>query len=164
MNILIVHFSKFGHTRLVAEAIAEALGTAGKARVVGLRQVTTSDLMGTDLLVAGTPTHRMNLPEAVQPVLESLPKCVLRDTPVAVFDTSYQMSAFLARFTAAGKLARRLRRLRGRLIIPPETFHVEGREGPLYPGELDRARAWARLILQRLSVTSLVRPDAARPS
>ena len=89
-------------------------------------------------------------PEVVRPVLESLPKRILRGTPVAVFDTSYRMSEFLARFTAAKKLGQKFRRLGGRRVIPPETFHVEGREGPLYPGELERSRGWARTILERL--------------
>jgi hypothetical protein len=98
----------------------------------------------------GSPTHRMNLPEGVRPVFEALPKRILRRTPVAAFDTSYKMSAFLSRFTAAKKLSHKLRQLGGRRIIPPETFHVVGREGPLYDGEVERARAWAASILGRL--------------
>jgi hypothetical protein len=97
--------------------------------------------------VMGSPTHRMNLPEAVRPVLEGLPKRVLRGASVAAFDTSYKMSGLLRRFTAAPKLARKLRKLGGRQVVPPETFHVAGREGPLFDGEIERARAWAKSIL-----------------
>lgn len=69
---------------------------------------------------------------------------------MAAFDTSYKMSAILARFTAARKLNRKLRRLGGKRIIPPETFHVRGREGPLYEGEIEWAKHWAGSILERL--------------
>jgi hypothetical protein len=34
--------------------------------------------------------------------------------------------------------------------VPPETFHVEGKEGPLYAGEIERAQAWAAMILEQL--------------
>ncbi|UCH09357.1 MAG: flavodoxin-like domain-containing protein [Fidelibacterota bacterium] len=164
MNSLVVHFSKFGNTRMVAEAIADSLKTAGTIRLITLDHLTADDLTTLDLLVVGTPTHRMNLPEAVRPLLEALPRRILRKTPVAAFDTSYRMSPFLARFTAAGKLARRLRRLGGKLILPPETFHVKGREGPLYPGERERASTWAESILERLSPGLAAYPAAGHRS
>jgi flavodoxin len=150
MNALVVHFSKFGNTQQVAEAIGDRLSAEGTVRVIRLDELAASDLEGLDLLVMGSPTHRMNLPEAVRPVFERLPKRILNRTPVAAFDTSYKMSAFLARFTAAKKLARKLRKLGGKRIVPPETFHVVEKEGPLYEGELERARQWAETILQRL--------------
>jgi flavodoxin len=152
MNTLVVYFSKFGNTQRVAEAIAEELQSAGSARTLGTEQLTAAQVQGVDLAVMGTPTHKMNLPEAVRPVLQELPRGILRGVPIAAFDTSYKMSTFLARFTAAKKLNRKLRRLGGRPIVPPETFHVTGSEGPLYDGEIDRARRWAGLILERLEI------------
>ena len=147
MNTMVVYFSKFGNTKLVAEAIAEPLEAAGFVRVISSDQLTASDVRDADLVVMGTPTHRMNLPEAVRPVFDALPRRVLRDTPVAAFDTSYKMSWLLARFTAARKLDQRLRKLGGRRVVPPESFFVEEREGPLYEGEIERARAWSVSIL-----------------
>ena len=148
MNTSIVYFSKFGNTKQIAAAIAETLESAGAVRLVSADELTTSDLSEADLVIMGSPTHRMNLPEAVRPVFDSLSRRILRDTPVAAFDTSYKMSWLLARFTAAPKLDRKLRKLGGKRIVPPETFHVEGREGPLYEGEIERAQAWAESILE----------------
>jgi flavodoxin len=150
MNALVVYFSKFGNTKTVAEAIAETLEAQYSVRTLSAERLADSDLSGVDLLVMGCPTHRMNLPEAVRPVFEALPKRVLHGAPVAAFDTSYEMSAFLSRFTAAKKLAQELRKLGGKRVVPPETFHVAGREGPLCDGELDRAREWAGAILRKL--------------
>jgi len=147
MQALVVYFSRFGNTQQVAEAVAETLGAEGAVRVRPMDQVTAADLAGLDLVVMGCPTHRMNLPEAVRPVFETLPRRVLRGTPAAAFDTSYKMSRWLARFTAARKLAGKLRKLGGKRIVPPETFHVVEREGPLYEGEIERAKAWAATIL-----------------
>jgi flavodoxin len=150
MKSLVVFFSRYGNTQKIAEVIAETLGSAGPVHAMGMDQLDVSELTGVDLVVAGTPTHRMNLPEAVRPAFETLPRRVLRDTPVAAFDTAYKMSAWLARFTAARRLLRKLRKLGGKRIVPPETFHVMEREGPLYEGEIDRAREWARLVLEQL--------------
>jgi flavodoxin len=151
MNILVVYFSKFGNTQKIAQTVAEELEAAGVVRIVSSDRLAASDLDDVDLVVMGSPTHRMNLPEAVRSVFEKLPKRSLRGARVAAFDTSYQMSAFLARFTAAKKLARQLRKLGGKQIVPPETFHVMGREGPLYEGELNRAKEWVATLLGSLS-------------
>jgi len=150
MESLIVYFSTYGNTRKIAEAIAETLGTAGPVHVISIEQLTASVLSGVDLVVAGTPTHRLNLPQAVRPVFETLPKRVLKGVPVAAFDTSYRMSRWLAGFTAGRKVLRKLRKLGGKRVVPPESFHVVEREGPLYDGEIERAREWAGLILERL--------------
>jgi flavodoxin len=149
MNALVVHFSKFGHTQKIANAVADTLADRVDVKTISSDQLTTGQLKEADLVVMGTPTHNMNLPKAVQPVFEKLPKKVLPGTPVAAFDTSYKMSAILARFTAAKRLARMLRKLGGKLILSPETFYVKEREGPLYDGELERAKDWGGKILEQ---------------
>lgn len=150
MNALVVYHSQFGNTRQVAEAVAEVFHGAGAARTLSAEQLTAADLQDIDLVVMGAPTHKMNLPQAVRPVFEALPRRILRGVPVAAFDTSYRMSAFLARFTAAKRVDRKLRRLGGKRIVPPETFHVHhDHEGPLYEGEIERAETWAEAILAK---------------
>lgn len=153
MQVFVVSYSKFGNTRLVADAvaggIAERLGSGGSVEVITLEQLERAQLEGADLLVMGCPTHNMNLPKAIRPLLEALPRRSLRGAAAAAFDTSYKLSRWLVPFTAAPRLARRLRRLGGRLVAPPETFHVMEREGPLYDGELERAREWGHSLLLR---------------
>jgi flavodoxin len=151
MNALVVYFSKFGNTKLVAEAIGATLQSAGTVRLVGLNEITTADFGDADLVVMGSPTHRMNLPKAARPILDKLPKRILQGKMVAAFDTSYKLSWWLNNFTAGNRLAKKLRKLGGKRIIPPEVFHVTEREGPLYDGEIERARAWAALIIDRIS-------------
>jgi flavodoxin len=152
MNALVVYHSQFGNTQQVAEAIAAELHGAGTVRTISSEQLAAADLQGVDLVVMGTPTHKMNLPEAVRPVFDQLPRRILRGVPVAAFDTSYEMSAFLARFTAAKRVDRELRKLGGKRLVPPETFHVQHHhEGPLCDGEIERAKTWAGSILVRLN-------------
>jgi flavodoxin len=151
MKALVVYFSKFGHTQKIAQVVAETLANHTEVYTISAEQLTVDDLKDVELVVMGSPTHNMNLPKAVEPVFERLPKRILPGTPVAAFDTSYKMSPILARFTAAKKLARKLSKLGGKRIVPPETFHVLARQGPLYSGEIERAREWAALIVDKVS-------------
>jgi flavodoxin len=151
MNTLVVYHSQFGNTQQIAEAVAGVFQEAGTARMLSAERLTAAELQDLDLVVMGTPTHKMNLPQAVRPVFEELPRRILRGVPIAAFDTSYKMSAILARFTAARRLDRKLCKLGGKRLVPPETFHVhDHHEGPLYDGEIERAKHWARSILVRL--------------
>jgi flavodoxin len=149
MNTLVIYFSKFGNTQKVAETIGEKCQSNGETHVLSLDDVKPADLINVDLVIMGSPTHRMNLPEAARGIFDQLPKRILKGKWVAAFDTSYKMNGFLSRFTAAKKLAQKLRKLGGKRVVPPETFHVMEREGPLYDGELERANTWAGLILQK---------------
>jgi flavodoxin len=150
MKTLVVYFSKFGNTHQIADAIAGALVNNGDVRTLEFNQLEVDDLKNLDLLVMGSPTHNMNLPKPLKPILEQLPKRSLPATPAAVFDTSYKMSWMLNRFTASKRLAKKVRKMGGKLIVKPEIFLVTERKGPLYEGEAERAKEWTRSILQKM--------------
>jgi flavodoxin len=150
MNALVVYFSKYGNTKMVAEEIGDTLRSEGDVRVVSAEVLTAEDIDQVDLVVMGSPTHNMNLPKAVRPVFERMPKRVLEGKSFAAFDTSYKMSWLLNRFTAGKRLDSKLHKLGGKRILPSEIFHVVESEGPLYDGENERARAWAGVILERI--------------
>jgi flavodoxin len=151
MNALVVYYSRFGNTKKVAEAIGEVLGQAGTARTISVEALTAADLEGVDLVVMGSPTHKMNLPEEARPVFEELPKRALEGVAVVAFDTSYQLTGFMSRLTAAKRLDSKLRKLGGKQLMAPETFFVKKEEGyPLHEGEIERARRWAESIIERM--------------
>lgn len=150
MQTLVVYFSKFGNTQQVAEVIAGEFSGNGAVITLSSDELSDSAFQEANLVVMGTPTHNMNLPKDVQPVFARLPRKILSGTLVAAFDTSYKMSPFLSRFTAAKKLLRKMRKLGGRQFVPPETFHVMDREGPLYEGEIERAQSWAVGIREKM--------------
>ena len=146
----VVYFSKFGNTRMVADRIANTLSSAGPVRVISSDELSVSDIEEIDLVIMGTPTHNMNLPKSVKPVLEELPRKSFKGISFAAFDTSYKMFWWLNHFTAAKRLARKLTKLGGKRLVSPETFHVTEREGPLFDGELERAESWAAAVLEKL--------------
>ncbi len=47
---------------------------------------------------------------------------------------------------AATRIATQLEKDGATVVVPPEGFVVEGTEGPLRAGELERARAWGASI------------------
>jgi flavodoxin len=155
MNALVVYYSQYGNTQQLAETVAQVLEGAGAVRTLSADRLQAADLQDVDLVVMGVPTHKMNLPEKVRPVFEGLPRHILRGVPIAAFDTSYEMSSLLSRFTAAKRIDRKLRKLGGKRLVPPETFHVERHhEGPLYEGEMERVRTWAEAILTEYRLVS----------
>ena len=50
---------------------------------------------------------------------------------------------------AAKPIAEKLIKKGGPQIMPPEGFFVEGREGPLRDGEIERAKEWAEEIMKK---------------
>jgi flavodoxin len=161
VNALVVYFSQFGNTHKVAETIAEVLAGAGEARVTSLDGLTAVELADADLIVIGSPTHYQNLPKQVRAALDALPRRALRGKRVAAFDTSLEMWKPLMWMTAAHRLLPRLRRLGGKPVVRPETYLVARGEAPeggerrdaLREGELERARAWAASILERIGAS-----------
>ena len=150
MNALVIYYSKFGNTRILAERISETLKNGGESCAISSDELATEDLEGIDLVVMGSPTHKMNLPQSLPQLFDRLPKRILRGKQVAAFDTSYKMSKWLNLFTAGKRLARKLRKLGGKLVVRPEIFCVKEREGPLFEGEMERADEWAASILAQV--------------
>ena len=68
----------------------------------------------------------------------------------AAFDTRIEKSAVFTGAACRG-IAKRLRRRGFEVVADPESFFVEDSEGPLAEGELDRARAWAASLAEKLS-------------
>jgi flavodoxin len=48
---------------------------------------------------------------------------------------------------AAKPIADKLKKKGGKLVLPPEGFFVQGSEGPLKEGEVERAAEWAKQLL-----------------
>jgi hypothetical protein len=90
-------------------------------------------------------------------LLKRIPSKALKGAKVAAFDTRFkadELDSAGLRFLvktggyAAKRIATQLRRAGGNLIVPPEGFYVDDTEGPLKPGELERATGWAKSILE----------------
>jgi hypothetical protein len=161
---VVIYESMFGNTAAVAEAVARGLAREGvgvACREVGAVDATEAAAAG--LLVLGAPTHTFSLSDtatredAVRRGARSartergLREWLATSSParpgqvVATFDTRL---VALRRLRAAGaEKAADLARRHGFVVVgEPAGFLVEGTQGPLVDGEIERAEAWgARL-------------------
>jgi flavodoxin I len=157
MKALVAYDSVFGNTEQIAQAIGNALGSQEDVEILRVSNVKPEQLTGLKLLIVGSPTQQFRPTAATTSLLKSIPKNGLKCVKVAAFDTRFTVSeiekvrilAFFVRLFgyAAKPIADRLEKKGGELAIPPEGFFVEGIEGPLKEGELERAADWAKQII-----------------
>lgn len=165
MKIVMVVESQYGNTRYIAGAVAEGL----VPHEVELHDVADAPVPppDADLLVVAGPTHAHGMSmegtrkaahdhdlepwpggPGVRDWLKRLPDGGGR--AAAAFDTRFEKPELLTG-SAAHAIVRRLRHHGYRVVVPPESFFVEGTEGPLADGELERARAWAAELVGALA-------------
>ena len=158
MKALVVYDSFFGNTEQIAQAIGNALGSPEDVEILRVGDVKPEQLTGLKLLIAGSPTRGFKPTPAIRDLLKRIPRNGLGGVKVAAFDTRFTVeeiksSVFLLPLLvnifgyAAKPISDRLQKKGGELIIPPEGFFVDGTEGPLKEGELERAADWARRII-----------------
>ena len=156
MKALIVYDSKFGNTEKIARAIGEAITPLGEAKVVQVGEANPSELSSIDFLIVGSPTHAGGATPAIKEFLRKISANALENVRVASFDTRFSAKdkGLGARIVlgifryAAGRIATILEYKGGYLAMVPEGFIVEGNEGPLKKGELERAATWAKGIVK----------------
>lgn len=177
MNVVIVYESLFGNTRLVAEAIASGAKEAdpvATVRAYTVSELEPEEALDADVVIVGGPTHLLGMSRSssrrrafelagkqasteagvttepgapgpgVREWLKTLPMARPRRS-AAAFDT--RLPSPLAGGAARG-IARRLLRHGYQLAAKPEGFVVEGTQGPLRDGDLDRARAWGAEVVR----------------
>jgi len=176
MQTVIVYESVYGNTHAIAEAIADGVREARPGAAVScvpVAEASTDLTRAADLLVVGGPTHMYGMTsglsrrmaqlaeakreegeqaahdseaeigQGLRAWFHSLPKTE-PGTHAAAFDTRADM---LLSGGAAHGIARRLAHHHYGVVAEPEGFVVEGTEGPLRTGELERAKAWGASLV-----------------
>jgi len=169
MDCVVVYETMWGNTRLIAEAIADALDADC---VVAVHEA-IGGVGRADLLVVGGPTHarglmtsltrRMALQAASESARPLDPEPArapglrqwLREIPdvqgshALAFDTRRDRPPLIAGSAARG-IARRLRQ-RGYQVGGTASFVVDANDGPIKSGELERAQEWAVARASRIA-------------
>lgn len=181
MRIVVVYESMFGNTRQVAEAIAGELAADHDVEVTTAGAATAAAPGAgddPDLVVVGAPTHVHALPSTRRAVPDYVARAdgALHTEPsaggpgvrewlaaqgpgrwsVATFDTRLEKPAFLVGHPARS-VARSVR-CHGHTVAGVESFFVDA-SNRMLPGELDRAREWAR----RVASSTVARVPSTRP-
>jgi len=159
VKTLVLYDSQYGNTQQIAQAIASQLGSPEDVALLRASEMDPAVLNGRQLLIIGSPTQRFMATPALMAWLKDIPRNGLRGMQVAAFDTrlteqQIQTTPVLKWFVrkssyAAWWLAKQLKNKGGTLLLPPEGFYVESMEGPLLPGEIERAGEWAQKISNR---------------
>ena len=148
MKTLVVYDSVYGNTEIIAWTIGDAI--PGEVEVLHVGQVNAGDLPNVDLLIIGSPTHGAMPTEAAQGLVEKIGPPTREGAKAATFDTRLTWW-FLERWGgfAAPKMADTLKEKGWTLAGEPGGFFVKGlKKGPLKRGEVDRAAAWAKGLVQ----------------
>lgn len=151
--IIIIYDSQYGNTRDVAQHIFETAREQHEAYLLHVNEVTDETLSAAGSIIIGSPTHAGRCTPSVKQILGRLPA----STPTAVFDTSCCAEEEESRFgrfiiRSFGNASRRMERTlnaRGIQITARETFYVQGTEGPLLEGELERSALWAAKVFRQ---------------
>jgi flavorubredoxin len=156
MKAIVVYESLWGNTAAVAKAIAEGIGSG--ARALSTAEATAAVAAGADLLVGGAPVLGFSLagdmmlksiatnlakykrpPDLSQPSMSSwLEKLAPGNGRAAAFETRIWWSPG----GATGGIEKGLARVGYTRLAKAQRFIVEGAEGPLRAGELEKAKAW----------------------
>ena len=145
MKTLIIYDSTFGNTKIIAEALAKEFGEEAKAILV--KDFIDSDILGVELLIVGSPIIRWRPTENIERFLVNLQKDHLKGIKATAFDTRIKL---FIHGDAAKKISRILDAIGAEIITEPEVFYVQGNEGPLYSGEVEKAVSWANLITKKI--------------
>jgi flavodoxin len=154
MKTLVIYDSVFGNTEKIALAVGEAAG----AQVVKVNALPVDALAGVALLLVGSPTRGFRPTEGIQKFLKDLPKGSLTGVAVSGFDTRMDVKEVKNRVLtfmesifgyAAEPIAAGLVKKGGKLALPSAGFFVHGSEGPLWDGELERAKEWGAEALRK---------------
>ncbi len=156
MNTLVIYDSQYGNTEQIARAIADTCRAFGPAEALRVDYTPDISWKGIDLLVVGCPTQQFRPTPAMRAFWERLTRDDLGHVSVACFDTRVHLPWPL-NSTAAHGIARHLRSRGAHLLVSPEGFFVQGTEGPLAEGEIERAARWA-LTVQRAFATAHLQP------
>lgn len=156
MVVLVVFDSVFGNTAQVAKAIETALTPSVDVRLTAVADAGDDVLEGADLMIVGSPTRGFRPTPKMMEFVSGLDADRLNALPAATFDTRMDLADIHpaplrwvvdAGGYAADVLAKALTRRGAVALGTPAGFLVGGTEGPLKPGEIERAEAWARDIL-----------------
>jgi flavodoxin len=175
MTALVVVESSFGNTRAIAEAISEGLGRHTETQLLDVGDAPSRLPETVDLLVVGGPTHAfgMSRPETRRDAVQKGATMTVTETgvrewiaglsaegnhpPVVTFDTRTKHRWVPG--SAAAKASDALAEHGFPSAAPHTSFRVDGIEGPLLPGELDRAREWGDSLGAEVALKGRPRPS-----
>lgn len=154
MAVALVYDSIFGNTAEITRAIARGIEAGGETvTLLAAGEARDFDASAYRAIVVGSPTRGFSATPSIEEFVAGLPEGI---APAAAFDTRLDPETIHpaplrwvvnAGGYAADRIAAALTRKGYAVKAPNGDFMVTGTEGPLKAGELERAEAWGKALL-----------------
>ena len=150
MKGIVVYDTSYGNTKKIAETIAETLKESGIE--VDLFDVKDVKLSSKDysFLVLGSPTKFGTMSFAIRFFLGKVKSEEWMNRPFTAFDTENPENMEKKEYSAAEKIAEKLKEKKMNQLLPVLKAAVLGQKGPLQEGEIDRTKDYARELAIKL--------------
>ncbi len=156
MKGIVVYDTSYGNTKKIAETIAETLRESGiEVDLFDVKDVKKLSAKDYDFLVLGSPTRFGTMSFAIRGFLGKVKTEEWMSKPFAAFDTENPENIERARaekkeWSAAEKIAEKLRDKKMNELLPVLKAVVLGQKGPLKEGEIERTKDYARELAIKL--------------
>jgi len=151
MKGIVVYDSSYGNTRKIAETIAETLKESGiEVDVLYVKDVKKLSARDYNFMVLGSPTRFGTMGFTVKGFLGKVKTKEWMNKPFAAFDTENPENLEKKEWSAAEKIAERLRDKQMSQLLPVLKALVLGQKGPLQEGEIERTKDYARKLAAKL--------------
>jgi menaquinone-dependent protoporphyrinogen IX oxidase len=152
MKGIVVFDTSYGNTKIVAETISETLKGSGiEVDTFYVKDVKKLSAKDYDFLVLGSPTRFGTMSLAIKGFLGKVKSEEWTNKPFVAFDTENPENMVKTEWSAAEKIAERLRdNNKMNQLLPVLKAVVLGQKGPLQEGEIDRTKGYASQIAAKL--------------
>ncbi|HII86000.1 TPA: hypothetical protein HA273_05450 [Candidatus Bathyarchaeota archaeon] len=156
MKGIVVYDTSYGNTRTISETIAETLKESGtEVDLFYVKDVKKLNEKDYDFIVLGSPTKFGTMSFAVRSFLGKVKGEEWTNKPFAAFDTENPENVDRAKaenkeWSAAEKIAQKLREKKMKQLSPVLKALVLGQKGPLVEGEVARTKEYARDLAAKL--------------
>jgi menaquinone-dependent protoporphyrinogen IX oxidase len=156
MKGIVVYDTSYGNTKKIAETLAETLKELGiEVDLFYVKDVKKLNGEDYDFLVLGSPTKFGTMSFTIKFFLGKVKSEEWANKSFASFDTENPENVEQARiqkkeWSAAEKIAEKLREKKMNQLLPVLKALVLGQKGPLVEGEIDRTKDYARELVAKL--------------
>ena len=151
MRGIVVYDTSYGNTKKIAETIAETLKESGtEVDLFDVKDVKKLSAKDYSFLVLGSPTRFGTMSFAIRGFLGRVKNEEWVNKPFAAFDTENPENTEKKEYSAAEKIAEKLREKKMNQLLPVLKALVLGQKGPLVEGEIERTKEYARGLAAKL--------------
>jgi menaquinone-dependent protoporphyrinogen IX oxidase len=151
MKGIVVYDSSYGNTKKIAETIGDTLKESEMEvdlfSIKNVKKINTKDY---NFLILGSPTRFGTMSFAIRFFLIKMKSKEWMNKPFAAFDTENPENMEKKEWSAAEKIAERLRDKKMNQLLPVLKAAVLGQKGPLKEGEIEHTKDYARELANKL--------------